>query len=547
MTCPHFEINIVKRSEGGSAVSAAAYQTGEKLYSDWDRKYMYHGTKEELVLKEILLPAHAPPEFADRNKLWNSAEAAEPNWNSQLARRLKIALPVELSMEDNIALAREYCEKEFASKGMIVDLAVHDPEPPNHNPHFHVLLTMRPLDEKGNWAPKARKEYVLDKDGNRIRGPNGKYKVRKIPTVDWNARGNAEIWRHDWENLQNQYLERAGRVERVCMKSYERQGLDIIPTVHMGPAVMALERKGIRTDVGNLNREIRAVNAMIRFLKDTILKLTSWLADLRQAIKEIEMEPEEIYLVDLLNRKFDQRANERFLTWRNSHAVKKAGSADFKRFVAIVNYMRQNNVLTVGDLETRLSDIHSREQSLREGIRKGGRRMKEIETILATAKRRSELDPIHDKYKKMHFGKKHYADKYKDELDEWKRCNRYLYARFADARCDTKALSREYASLQSEIKEKTEQLSPIQEELDMLCDIQWLVKDLLPELEPEKKELSPERKEEKRRNLAPNREEKKQSVTERLREKKDLVQEGEEQRRGSASQTKKKQYTIGID
>ena len=547
MTCPHFEINIVKRSEGGSAVSAAAYQTGEKLYSDWDRKYMYHGTKEELVLKEILLPAHAPPEFADRNILWNSAEAAEPNWNSQLARRLKIALPVELSMEDNIALAREYCEKEFASKGMIVDLAVHDPEPPNHNPHFHVLLTMRPLDEKGNWAPKARKEYVLDKDGNRIRGPNGKYKVRKIPTVDWNARGNAEIWRHDWENLQNQYLERAGRVERVCMKSYERQGFDTIPTVHMGPAVMALERKGIRTDVGNLNREIRAVNAMIRFLKDTILKLTSWLANLRQAIKEIEMEPEEIYLVDLLNRKFDQRANERFLTWRNSHAVKKAGSADFKRFVAIVNYMRQNNVLTVGDLETRLSDIHSREQSLREEIRKGGRRMKEIETILATAKRRSELDPIHDKYKKMHFGKKHYADKYKDELDEWKRCNRYLYARFADARCDTKALSREYASLQSEIKEKTEQLSPIREELDMLCDIQWLVKDLLPELEPEKKELPPERKEEKRRNLASNREEKKQSVTERLHEKKDLVQEREEQRRGSVPQTKKKQYTIGID
>lgn len=547
MTCPHFEINIVKRSEGGSAVSAAAYQTGEKLFSDWDRKYMYHGTKEELVLKEILLPAHAPPEFADRNKLWNSAEAAEPNWNSQLARRLKIALPVELSMEDNIALAREYCEKEFASKGMIVDLAVHDPEPPNHNPHFHVLLTMRPLDEKGNWAPKARKEYVLDKDGNRIRGPNGKYKVRKIPTVDWNARGNAEIWRHDWENLQNQYLERAGRAERVCMKSYERQGLDTIPTVHMGPAVMALERKGIRTDVGNLNREIRAVNAMIRFLKDTILKLTSWLADLRQAIKEIEMEPEEIYLVDLLNRKFDQRANERFLTWRNSHAVKKAGSADFKRFVAIVNYMRQNNVLTVEDLETRLSDIHSREQSLREEIRKGGRRMKEIETILATAKRRSELDPIHDKYKKMHFGKKHYADKYKDELDEWKRCNRYLYARFADARCDTKALSREYASLQSGIKDKNEQLSPIREELDMLCDIQWLIRDLLPELEPEKKELSPERKEEKRRNLAPNREEKKQSVTERLHEKKDLIQEREEQRRGSVPQTKKKQYNIGID
>ena len=209
---------------------------------------------------------------------------------------MKIALPVELSMEDNIALVREYCQKEFVSKGMIADLAIHDPDPPNHNPHFHVLLTMRPLDENGNWAPKAHKEYVLDKDGNRIRGPNGKYKVRKIPTVDWNARGNAEMWRHDWEDLQNQYLERAGRTERVCMKSYERQGIDIVPTVHMGPAAMALERKGIRTDVGDLNREIKVTNRLIRSLRDTIRKLTSWLVDIRQAIREIEMEPEEIYL-----------------------------------------------------------------------------------------------------------------------------------------------------------------------------------------------------------------------------------------------------------
>ena len=112
MPCPHFEINIVKRSEGGSAVDAAAYQTGEKLYSEWEKKYMYQGTKEELAHKEIMLPAHAPPEFSDRQTLWNSAEAAEPNWNSQLARRMKIALPIELSLEENIKLAREYCQRE---------------------------------------------------------------------------------------------------------------------------------------------------------------------------------------------------------------------------------------------------------------------------------------------------------------------------------------------------------------------------------------------------------------------------------------------------
>ena len=117
MTCPHFEINIVKKSEGGSAVSAAAYQTGEKLFSDWDRKYMYHGTKEELVLKEILLPAHAPLEFADRNKLWNSAEAAEPNWNSQLARRLKIALPIEFPWRTILHLPGNTAKRNLPPRG----------------------------------------------------------------------------------------------------------------------------------------------------------------------------------------------------------------------------------------------------------------------------------------------------------------------------------------------------------------------------------------------------------------------------------------------
>ena len=337
MPCPHFEINIVKRSKGQSAVNAAACQSGEKLYSDREKKYMYNGTKEELALKEVLLQAHAPPEYTDRKTLWNAVEASEPNWNSQLARRMKIALPIELSLEDNFALAREYVQKEFVSKGMIADLAIHNPDPPNHNPHFHVLMTMRPLDEKGKWMPKARKEYVLDKNGNRIHGKNGRYKTRRIPTVDWDSLGNAEIWRNDWEVLQNQYLELAGRTERVSMKSFERQGIDYIPTVHMGPAAIFLERKGIRTDVGDLNREICQKNDLISFLKDAIAWLTGWLIDVRQAIMEFEMEPKEIFLVDLLNQKFDQRANERFLTWHNSHAAVKADNKDFQRFVSIVN------------------------------------------------------------------------------------------------------------------------------------------------------------------------------------------------------------------
>ena len=547
MPCPHMEINIVKRAEGQSAVNAAAYQTGEKLYSERDRRYMYNGTKEELIMKEILLPPHAPPEFADRKTLWNSVEAAEKNWNSQLARRMKITLPKELSMEDNIALAKEYCQKEFVSKGMIADFAIHDPDPPNHNPHFHVLLTIRPLDENGKWAPKAHKEYLLDQDGNRIRGPDGKFKTRKVTTVDWNERRKAEIWRHDWEILQNEYLERAGRQERVSMKSYERQGIDKIPTVHMGPAVAALEKKGIRTDVGDLNREIKVTNRLIRSLRDTIRKLTSWLVDIRQAIREIEMEPEEVYLVDLLGQKFDQRANERFLTWRNRHAAGRAGLADLNRFAVIVNYMQQNRVLTIEDLDGRLTSICDRQHTLRDGIRKDTKRMAEIEKIQATARRRAELDPIHDKYRKTYIGKSLYQKRHKAELEEWNRCNRFIRARFPDGKCDLRTLSDEHSRLSAEMELKNEQLQPILEELDMLRDIQWLVKDLLPELEPEKTELSPEKKEEKRQSLTPGKDEKRESVMGRLQEKKAFVQEREEQRAGKVQHPKKKHHNISIE
>ena len=88
LPCPHCKITIIKRSNNESAVSAAAYQSGEKLFSEYDQEQKYYPYKNEVTHKEILLPPHAPPEFADRNTLWNSAEAQEKQWNSQLARRL---------------------------------------------------------------------------------------------------------------------------------------------------------------------------------------------------------------------------------------------------------------------------------------------------------------------------------------------------------------------------------------------------------------------------------------------------------------------------
>ena len=148
MPCPHNEITIVQRSQRQSAVAAAAYQSGEKLFCEYDQQVKHYPEKRGIVHNEILLPANAPQEYADRNTLWNAAEAVEKQWNSQLARRWVLTIPREIPPDQYAVLVREFCEQQFVSKGMIVDFAIHDPHPPGHNPHAHVLLTMRAMDGK---------------------------------------------------------------------------------------------------------------------------------------------------------------------------------------------------------------------------------------------------------------------------------------------------------------------------------------------------------------------------------------------------------------
>ena len=178
------------------------------------------------------------------------------------------------------------------SKGMCCDFAIHDPDSPGHNPHCHIMLTRRAIDENGKWLPKSRKVYDLDENGERIRLPSGNWKSHKEDTVDWNEQYHAEKWRHGWELVQNKYLELAGSPERVDMRSYERQGLDKIPTVHMGAAVCALERKGFETNIGNLNRDIKAANRMMNAIRSTIQNLRNWIADIVEATKEAFAEVE---------------------------------------------------------------------------------------------------------------------------------------------------------------------------------------------------------------------------------------------------------------
>ena len=385
MPVPHFNIKITQRSKGNSAVAGAAYQAGEKLFSEYDQKTKNYTCKKEVVYTEIMLPPNAPPEYADRATLWNSVEEIEKQWNSQLARRFVAALPREVPMELLPQMVKEYCEEQFVSKGMCCDFAIHDPDPPGHNPHCHFMLTMRAIDENGKWMPKSRKVYDLDENGERIKLPSGRWKSHKEDTVDWNEQYHAEEWRHGWEIVQNKYLELAGSPERIDMRSYERQGLDIIPTVHMGTAVSALERKGIATNIGNLNRDIKAANRMMNAIRSTIKSLRDWIADILEATKEVIAENEAekknaspnlaVLLRDYLNLRKAERSE-----W-SRYGQQKGTTDDLKTISQATVYLQQHELFTLEDLDTALQGVSDKATSIREDMQKAANRMKAITTI----------------------------------------------------------------------------------------------------------------------------------------------------------------------
>lgn len=492
MPCPHYSIKISKRSKGQSAVAQAAYQSGDRLFSERDNKTKYYSDKRGIIYTEIMLPVNAPAEYADRNTLWNAVEAVENNWNSQLARRFEIALPIELSMEERVALIREHCMEQFVSKGMIADIAIHDPDPPGHNPHAHVMLTMRPMDEKGRWMEKAHREYLLDEDGERVRDEKGKWKFRKVPTVDWNEHSNAEIWRHAWEETQNGYLEAAGRSERISMKSYQRQGIDRIPTVHMGPAVTAMERRGIMTNIGNLNRDIKSANVLMGVLKRTIMRLMNWLAEIRQAITEIDMKPKEIPLVTLMEQSFEESITDR-------RGQKRTTQGEYERFTAVTAYMRDHSVLTVEDLDSRLAELTREGIPIREEMKNITGRIRTIEKLIEYGDRRASLDAVHDEYLRIYWkGKKEmFASEHRDELDAWNKADRYMRKNLPDKDYNSDALRAELSALYAELSSLNEKIRPQQEEAEMLKEVRSYVKKLLPELEPDGEALTPERRQEK--------------------------------------------------
>ena len=483
----HCSIKIVSRGKGKSAVAAAAYRSGEKLTNEWDGLTHDYTKKGGVVHSEILLPAHAPPAFSDRSTLWNSVELSEKSNNAQLAREVEIALPVELSREEQTRLVREYCSSQFVSKGMIADFNLHDTG--GGNPHAHILLTMRPLDEKGAWLPKSKKEYVLDENGERIRLPSGRYKTRKVDLVDWNNRENAEVWRRAWADLANDFLAQNNRPERIDHRSYERQGIDQLPTVHVGVSATQMEKKGIVTERGELNRNIKAANRILREIRRLVRGLKDWIAELKErkaalleALTEARAQTSEPTIPQLLARYMEQRGEER-ADWTSKGKLKGAVS-DFNKVQAAMEFLRQKEISTVETLDRQLDGISENAVAIRDSMRKAERRIKDIDTLLSHIGNYEKYKPVYKEYAAIGWKKQKekFEEAHRGKLDAYRAAARYVKTHLSGTSYSRKELEAERKDLAAALPGKREELEAVQADVRTLRDVRhWLNQVLPPE------------------------------------------------------------------
>jgi hypothetical protein len=404
----HSHVQIISRGSGKSAV-AAAYRAGETITNEKDGVTHDYTRKGGIVHTEILLSGHAPAEYADRAVLWNAVEKIEKAENAQLARELDIALPIELTREQGIALAREYVQKTFVSAGMCADLCVHDTG--EGNPHFHVMLTMRPINEGGTWGGKQKKEYTLDRDGNKIYDPKKRqYKCRSIPSTDWNDRGNADKWRKAWEDMANAELKRIGSDARIDRRSYEEQGIEQVPTVHMGVAASQMERKGIRTERGDQNRAIAIKNQQLAQQRARIRKIKDWI--ISQPIQDAPTMGE---MLSAINNAQNMKSQ-----WQKIRDLQLAAN--------VLIFIQRNGIGDPAQLADKITELHQRHYDLANNVKAKERRISKLNEHLAQVDIFNRHKAMYDKGKKITDPKKRkaYADKHADELAEYNSALAYL-------------------------------------------------------------------------------------------------------------------------
>ncbi len=457
-------------------MASAAYRSGEKLHSEYYGEDSDYTRKGGVICSEILLPSHAPTEYADRETLWNAVEKAERGKKAQLAYSFDIALQNEFSMKENIALARQFLLQNFVSRGMVVDFAVHSPDKENggiSNPHFHVMCPIRPIEPDGRWGNKQRREYVLDEHGERVLDEAGNYVFNAVPTTDWGKPETLEAWRQAWAGMCNAKFAEKGLDCRIDHRSFARQGVEQIPTQHEGPTVRAMEAKGIRTDKGDLNRWIRKTNAMLREAKQKIAALIGWLKDVKAELAK----PQPLMLNDLLAL---HCANRNKGAYSN-----KAKNANLQRYAETFSFLQSKKLYTVDDLENTLYAMQDKIDTLKKSASAKQTRIKEVDELLRMVDYYKSGKPAADKLKSIRFEKSRqkYKAEHDNELRTFYMAERKLKLHFKDGKLPITAWRDEKSRLETEYRDLQQELTPLYADVKKLWAIHYNIYEVQHEQE----------------------------------------------------------------
>lgn len=477
MAIYHLSIKIISRGKGKSAVAAASYRSGEKIKNEYDGIVHDFTRKGGIAHTEILLPQNAPQEFSDRGTLWNSVEKIEKSKNSQLAREIEIALPKELNREKQIELVREYVKENFVKVGMCADIALHDKN--DGNPHAHILLTMRPLNEDKTWGAKSKKEYILDENGEKVKLKNGNYKTRKINTVDWNEQDKAEEWRKTWADITNKYLEENSIQEKVDHRSYQRQGIEEIPTIHLGVSASQMEKKGIATDRGNINREIRKQNRLLQEIKLRIKALMRWI---RGIGKEEKAE------TDKLKSTLPPKENLLSVFENLIHKNADNHNTDLEKYIESYQFLKEKNIISLSELKESIVTLRDKNYKTTRAIKDTEKKIDGKVQLIDQAEKYLKYKDIYKAYTKLKKIKQEdFYNEHTAELILFESARKHLKEHLGESKTlNISKWKSELTTLKKDKKSLYSQILEIREEVEHAEK----VKTCIEQLQEQEKQLS---------------------------------------------------------
>lgn len=489
MALYHFHVSRVLRGRGQSSVESAAYRAGERLEDRYYGKIADYTAKGGVICSEILAPDYVPEPFHNREYLWNAVEEIEKHPKAQLAYSFDFALQNEFSLEENITIARQFVLENFVAKGMIVDMAIHDPDKGEGipNPHVHVMCPIRPMNEDGTWGEKQKREYLFDLDGNLIFDDYRKQKFNAVPTTDWNRPEVLEQWRKAWANLVNSEFEKHGMESRIDHRSYAEQGVDLIPQIHEGPHVRNMEAKGFVTEKGELNRWIKEINQGIIALSKHLKDIVSNITELIRLIAEKESEPQQLNLAGYINSYFVKRSE---VASTFSYGRQKAKTTNLKVQANVVNYLLVNQITTLEDFQLYVAKKQRDIRTLNKSMKTKSVRMKELKDLIRYGEWYRDAQPVLREICSTKNVKRKTAIKSENDwlLRRYHIAKRVLFEEKQIDKVDVSRWKKELTSIQDSYQEEYAAYKELLAETKTMRDINRYIDDAIRSTNPRKKE-----------------------------------------------------------